>query len=216
PQRRQRDVQTSLDKVKRREHRKGDAAHAPDQRLVAEKYAGKNKTKKIRWQHRLAFACCSQAAEKEKNEKDEFDLGFTHLRCAEARDNRLCPARHEPEDDQRHDHKQQEPDIIVRKQHAQREHRPEISNETRSKNHFAHGSIAESALDHDGVNDRDRCEVEICCCTMRVLPRDSSTLFGMTTLRRRHILKRSPRYSWRLMGSLIRKSFVPSLSTRPS
>ena len=32
----------------------------------------------------------------------------------------------------------------------------------------------------------------------------------------RHILKRSPRYSWRLMGSLIRKSFVPSLSTRPS
>jgi hypothetical protein len=32
----------------------------------------------------------------------------------------------------------------------------------------------------------------------------------------RHILKRSPRYSWRLMGSSIRKSFVPSLSTRPS
>jgi len=42
------------------------------------------------------------------------------------------------------------------------------------------------------------------------------TSLAMTCAWARHILKRSPRYSWRLMGSLIRKSFVPSLSTRPS
>src|SRR6266516_2926998 len=33
---------------------------------------------------------------------------------------------------------------------------------------------------------------------------------------RSHILKRSPRYSWRLMGSLMRKSFVPWRATRPA
>ena len=108
-----------------------------------------------------------------KKRTKKMNLTSGSLTCVAPRrvNNRLCPARHEPEDDQRHDHKQQEPDIIVRKQHAQREHRPEISNETRSKNHFAHGSIAESALDHDGVNDRDRCCRKRDSCDLRLVQR---------------------------------------------
>src|SRR5439155_16275306 len=139
-----------LDKIERREDRKGDAAHATNERFVSKKYACNDKTKKIGWQNGFAFSCRGKAAEKEQDKEDKFYFRFAHLRCTQARDDRLRPPWHEPQNDQRHDHKQQQPEIVVGEQGAERQYGSEIGDEACSQDHLAHGSVTKSALDHHG------------------------------------------------------------------
>ena len=83
----------------------------------------------------------------------------------------MRPTGHEPQNDQRRDHEQQQPKIIVREQGAEREYGSEIGNKARSQDHLAHGSIAESTLNHHRVNDGDRsggeCDASDLCLMQR-------------------------------------------------
>src|SRR6266566_3447689 len=96
PERRQRDVQASLDEIERREDSKGDGAHATNKRFVAKEYARNNETKEIGWQDSFAFSRRGEAAKQEKHKENKFYFRFAHLCCAQSGDDRLRPARHEP------------------------------------------------------------------------------------------------------------------------
>src|SRR4029077_15364156 len=140
------------DKIKRSEHREGDAAHAMNECFITEKNAGHNQADQVSRQDCFALCGGGETTEKKQNEKDEFYFRLAHACRTQLIDDPLCPHRHEPKDDAHGYDKNEQPEIVICEEPAEREHGSKIRNETRRQNHFPHGGIAESTLNHNGVD----------------------------------------------------------------
>src|SRR4029453_6898184 len=117
----ERDEKASADEIEWREHRKGDAAHAMNECFVAQKYSCNYKADQISRQDCLAPRRGREAAEKEKNEKDELYFRFAHPCRSKPINDRLCPHWHKPEHDTHNDDEDEQPNVEVCKEPAKRE-----------------------------------------------------------------------------------------------
>ena len=108
-----------------------------DQRLVPQEHAGDDQADQIGRQNRFAFGGGRQAAKEEQDEENEFDFRLADARRAQRVMMNCGPLGHEPKHHARHDDEDQQPEVEIGKDEAERQHRPEVVDEARGQNRFA-------------------------------------------------------------------------------